>query len=231
MSHQNHHTEKDFIEQQIKLADKIQLENQVNIEKIKYIAGVDLAYWNEAACEYAVCCIVILDYKSKNIIEEKYYMHEVNVPYISGCLAFREVPLVLETVKLLETEPDVYVFDGNGYLHVRHMGLATHAGIILDKPSIGIAKSYYKIMNTDYTKPLDENYAFEDIIIENEVYGRAVRTKKGVKPIFLSVGNKIDLDTAMQIVKDMASDESRIPIPTRLADIMTHRARKICQEQ
>ncbi len=222
--------EKCFIEKQWKLANKIDLKNCIKIDSIKYIGGVDLAYWKENNCEYAVCCIVIVDYISKHIVEERYNIQMVEVPYIPGCLAFREIPIVLETVKLLKIEPDLYVFDGNGYLHPRHMGLATHAGIVLNKPSIGIAKSYFKVLNTDYIEPANEKFAFEDIIIENEIYGRVVRTQKGVKPIFLSIGNKINLDTAMQIVKDMTGNESHIPIPTRFADIMTHKIRKKSKE-
>ena len=110
------------------------------------------------------------------------------------------------------------------------MGLATQAGILLDKPSIGVAKSYFKVENTDYIEPENEKFAYEDIIIKNEVYGRVVRTHKNVKPIFLSIGNKIDLDAAMQVIINTTSDESHIPIPTRLADIMTHEMRKKIRE-
>jgi deoxyribonuclease V len=103
------------------------------------------------------------------------------------------------------------------------MGLATHAGIIIDKPSIGVAKSYYKINGVDYKMP---EKSYTDIIIGNEVYGRALRTKDDVKPIFISIGNKIDLDTATIMTIKMIDQNSRIPIPTRLADLMTHKMRK-----
>ena len=106
------------------------------------------------------------------------------------------------------------------------MGIATHAGILLDKPTIGIAKTYYKIEDVEYLMPKNTAFAFEDIIIQDQVYGRVVRTHPDVKPIFLSVGNRIDLDTAMKIVKSMTTKESHIPLPTRLADIMTHEIRK-----
>ena len=95
----------------------------------------------------------------------------------------------IKTKELLQESPDVYVFDGNGYLHPRHMGIATHAGIIMNKPSMGIAKSYYKIDDVDYVMPQNEMFAFEDIIVKDEIYGRVVRTQKNVKPIFLSIGN------------------------------------------
>lgn len=222
--------ESQFIKEQEKLLSKIQKQNCVDINKLHYIAGVDLAYWKDNNVEYAVCCIVVIDFQTKNVVEKKSSKGMITVPYIPGCLAFREIQLVLETVELLEHNIELYVFDGNGYLHPRHMGLATQAGILLDKPSIGVAKSYFKVENTDYIEPENEKFAYEDIIIKNEVYGRVARTHKNVKPIFLSVGNKIDLDTAMQVIINTTSDESHIPIPTRLADIMTHEMRKKIRE-
>ena len=222
--------ESQFIKEQEKLLSKIQKQNCIDINKIHYIAGVDLAYWKDNNVEYAVCCIVVIDFQTKNVVEKKSSKGKITVPYIPGCLAFREIQLVLETVELLEHNIELYVFDGNGYLHPRHMGLETQAGILLDKPSIGVAKSYFKVENTNYIEPENEKFAYEDIIIKNEVYGRVVRTHKNVKPIFLSIGNKIDLDTAMQVIIDTTSDESHIPMPTRLADIMTHEMRKKIRE-
>lgn len=202
----------------------------VDGSSIKTIAGVDLAYWKQGDAEYAVCCIVVLDYCSQEVIEKKEYMGRVTVPYVPGCLAFREIPLFLEADRLLENRPDLYFFDGNGYLHPRHMGLASHAGILLEKPAIGVAKSYYKIQNVDYTMPEDEQSAYTDIVIDGEVYGRVLRTHKGVKPVFLSIGNRIDLDAAMTLTNGMVTKDSHIPLPTRLADIMTHEARKRYQK-
>lgn len=209
----------DLLRAEIRIPDKF-------AEGVNTVAGVDLAYWKQEETEYAVCCIVVLDYHSHEVIEQKEYMDVVKVPYVPGCLAFRELPLFLGANQLLEHQPDIYFFDGNGYLHPRHMGLATHAGILLEKPAIGIAKSYYKIGNVDYVMPEDEQFAYTDIVIEGEVYGRVLRTQKGVKPLFLSVGNRIDLESAMQIAVQMVTKDSHIPLPTRLADIMTHEARK-----
>ena len=106
------------------------------------------------------------------------------------------------------------------------MGLATHAGIIINKPTVGVAKSYLKIGNTEFCMPDIKQFAYTDIKIDNEIYGRVLRTHSGVKPIFLSIGNKIDLDTAMQITNTLVTKDSHIPLPTRLADIMTHEIRK-----
>lgn len=215
-----------YINEQNKLLLQLDLNNQVNIGNLHLIAGVDLAYWKENEKEYAVCCIVVLNYRTKVVIERKYNYDQITVPYIPGCLAFREIPLVMRTVRGLENEPDLYVFDGNGYLHPRHMGLATHAGILLNKPSIGVAKSYFKVENVDYAEPENECFAYKDIVIHDEVFGRALRTQKNVRPVFISVGNKIDLQTSMEVIKNMVNEESHVPLPTRLADLMTHEKRK-----
>ena len=198
-----------------------------NVETIKTIAGVDLAYWKKGTKEYAVCCIVVLEKESKCITESKFSFGEVNVPYIPGCLAFRELPLILETTQKLNSAPDLYMFDGNGYLHPRHMGIATHASFFLNKPTIGVAKNYYKIKDVEYSMPSNEKFAYTDIVVDGEIYGRVLRTMEDVRPIFLSIGNYIDLDSATKLVCELTNDESHIPIPTRLADIETHKMREI----
>lgn len=215
-----------FIEEQNGLFKQIDLNNSINLNNLKTVAGVDLAYWKKEEEEYACACIVVIDYNSLKVIEKKYAVGKIKIPYIPGCLAFREFELVQKTVELLEYKVDLFVFDGNGYLHPRHMGLATHAGIILNKPSIGVAKTYFRIENVEYTEPENKVFAYSDIIINNEIYGRVLRTAKDVKPIFLSIGNKIDLETSTEIVKHFTDKKSHIPLPTRFADIMTHQIRK-----
>lgn len=147
---------------------------------------------------------------------------EINVPYIPGYLAFREIPLIIEVAKKLQNTPDLFVFDGNGYLHSRHMGIATHASFFLQKPTIGVAKSYLKIKKVDFQMPTEEAGAYTDIEIDGEIYGRVLRTRSGIKPIFISSGNYLTLDTVTKICMSLVNKESRIPIPTRLADLETH---------
>lgn len=222
--------EQEFIEIQNRLRQQINKKNNIDLKKIRYIAGVDLAYWKEKETEYAVCCIVVIDFESFDTVEKVHFKGTVDVPYIPGCLAFREIPLFQEANKKLSVKPDLYVFDGNGYLHPRNMGIATQAGILLNRASIGVAKSYYKIGDTDYRMPDNQAFAYTEIIVNNEVYGRAVRTQKDVRPVFLSIGNQIDLDTANQIMNHLVTKESHIPLPTRLADLETHLMRKQYQK-
>ncbi|MGN1411855.1 MAG: endonuclease V [Oscillospiraceae bacterium] len=219
----NYHDEKYFQQVQHQLAKKIDLHNRINPKDINLVAGVDLAYWNKDSLEYAVCCIVIIDYHTHEIVEKQYSYNIIDMPYISGFLAFRELPLVVETVKKIQNVPDIFMFDGNGYLHPNHMGLATHSSFILDAPTIGVAKSYYKIHDTDFIQPSNELNSYTDIVINGEVYGRAVKSARVKRPIFVSCGNFIDLDTAMNITLSLVHPtESRLPISTRYADLETH---------
>lgn len=214
----------DYIQQNLK--SKICLTNSFELDQIKLCAGIDIAYFTKQNIDYGVCSIIVVDYNTKAIIEKVSSYGKVETPYISGYLAFRELPLILDTFKKLNSNPDIFMFDGNGYLHFNHMGIATHASFFLNKPTIGVAKSYLKIKNVDYIEPLNDTLSYTDIIIDDEVYGRVLRSRENVKPIFISVGNYIDLDTTTKIVISFLNNESRIPIPTRLADLETHKLRE-----
>ncbi len=216
-----------FINRQNELRSKINVKDAFNIDTVRLIAGVDLAYWvNNDGQEYAVCCVVIIDKATHNLIETKSYSGKVEVPYMPGFLAFREMPLVVKAVELIENKPDIYMFDGNGYLHPRHLGIATHASFYLNTPTIGVAKTYYRVeKNLEYIEPGTCSGSYTDIVYNNEVYGRVLRTHDNVRPVFVSVGNNISLDTAVMLTMDMVGSESRIPIPTRLADLETHKER------
>ena len=216
-------SEAEYTAIQNELKNSISLCDNFDVSDLKTAAGVDLAYWKDGEEEYAVCCIVIIDISTHKVIEKKHFSGRIEVPYIPGFLAFRELPLVIKTVELLETKPDIYVFDGNGYLHPRHMGIATHASFYLDKPTFGVAKSYFRVdKQTDYVEPENEAGSFTDIVIDGEVYGRALRTHKDVRPVFVSVGNNISLETACHLALKLTDKDSHIPVPTRLADLETH---------
>lgn len=217
--------EQQFISVQKSLAQRIEI-CPLDISNVKLVAGVDIAYFKQDNIEWGACSIVVIDFASKQVVEEVSFLDKVSVPYIPGCLAFRELPLFEKAKQKLTSKVDVYVFDGNGYLHPRRMGLATHAGIEHNIVSIGVAKTYYKVNEVCYTPPHDAPFAYTDIVIDNEVYGRAVVTKSGVRPIFLSIGNKIDLDSAYNIIVSLVGESSHIPLPTLLADACTKNLRR-----
>ncbi|WP_109078398.1 endonuclease V [Aggregatibacter kilianii] len=217
----------DFKCEQNRFLEKISLINNFNLLELKLIAGVDIAYWTDIdGIEYGVCCIVIVDYKTKEIIEKVDYVDKVSIPYIPGYLAFRELPLVLNAVKRMVSKPDLYMFDGNGYLHFRHMGIATHASFYLNKPTIGVAKNYFKINDVSYSEPSNTAGSYELIKSRETVYGAVLRTQFNVKPIYVSCGNWIDLSTAIEITLHFVDKSSRLPITTRYADLETHIKRK-----
>ncbi|MEB2359394.1 endonuclease V [Bacillus pumilus] len=215
-----------FKSEQNALLPKVQLKNSFQLENIRYIAGVDVAYFDIKGKTNGVCCIVVFDLIEKQVIEKVHSHGEIMVPYIAGFLAFREIPLIKDAVKKLTKQVDVYMFDGNGYLHYRHMGIATQASFFLNKPTIGVAKSYLKINGINFTMPQNKENDYTDIVINNEIYGRVLRTRVNVKPIFISCGNWIDLDTTTEIVMKLIDKNSRLPIPVRFADIETHAIRK-----
>jgi len=215
---------KDFTKQQMDFVAQIDL-CPYN-DEISLISGIDLAYWSENDKEYAVCCVVTVTFKTKEVVEIKYLSDEIRLPYIPGFLSFRELPLILKTYEMLEETPDIVMFDGNGYLHYRHMGIATHASFYLGCPTIGVAKSYLKIDDVGYDMPGNNPGDYSDIIINNEVYGRALRTHSNVKPIFVSAGNKIDIDSSTKIVLALIEKDSCQPLPVRLADIETRKIRR-----
>ena len=123
------------------MRSQIDLTNRFIPSGIQYVAGVDLAYWKEGDKEYGVACIVVIDRKTMEVLEEVSYSDEIHVPYLPSYLAFRELPLIIEAVKLLGVIPDLYMFDGNGYLHPRNMGIATHASFYLNKRRLASLKT------------------------------------------------------------------------------------------
>lgn len=224
--------QEEFLRQQNELCDRIEPVDRFEASGVKRIAGVDLAYWSEGENEYAVCCIVVISADTHKVVEKQHCTGKIEVPYMPGFLAFRELPLILKTAEMLETAPDLFIFDGNGYLHPRHMGIATHASFYLNKPTVGIAKTYFRAdQKTDYTEPENEAGSYTDIVINGEVYGRALRTQKDVRPVFISVGNFVSLDTACALALQLTDKESHIPIPTRLADLETHIEREAARNR
>jgi len=214
-----------FCDEQQKHLANINLVDNLKVNEITKIAGVDLSYWKENNCEYAVCSIVIIDYLSKKVLEKVSSYDIITVPYMPGYLSFRELPLILKTYNMVQMKPELIIFDGNGYLHYKHMGIATHASFYLEKPTIGVAKNYLKVNNTDFVMPKNIAGSFTDIVINKEIYGRALRTKIDVKPIFVSCGNLISIETSTQIILNLVGKDSRQPLPTRLADIESRHQR------
>lgn len=207
------------IEIQNKLRSKISF--AWDDREVKRVAGVDVSFPPRGARgkPLARASVVVLSYPQLRVIESKSAESAVNFPYIPGLLAFREAPAVLAAIRQLADEPDLFMFDAQGYAHPRRMGLATHLGIILDKPSIGVAKS--KLVGS-FVAPGKERGAWSPLedrlpVGRQEIIGKVLRTKEGAPPLFISVGHKITLEKAIEFVLACTKPEERIPEPTLLA--------------
>ncbi|CAM4417782.1 endonuclease V [Nocardia ninae] len=174
------------------------------------IAGLDSAY---AETGEVAAAVVVLRANTLETIESAVAHGTSNFPYHPGLLAFRELPTTMRALAQLDAAPDLLVCDAQGLAHPRRFGLACHLGVLTGIPTIGVAKSVWG----DYREPGPERGARTDITIDGEVVGSALRTRTDVKPVFVSVGHRIDLDTACAQVLAL-TPRYRLPETTRRAD-------------
>jgi deoxyribonuclease V len=186
----------------------------------RFVSGVDVGY--DSTRQKGVAVIVTLDYQSREVVDTTYALGDATLPYRPGYLAFRELPLFLQAWEKLETQTDLLFFDGQGRIHPRRMGLATHAGFFIDKPTVGIAKNPF--VGT-YDAPENMLGSYRYVYDKTEKIGAVVRSKAGTKPLFVSAGNRITLEDALQVTMHFVDGKYRIPMPTRLADSYTKKLR------
>jgi len=186
----------------------------------RFVSGVDLGY--DTSCKRGVAVIVTFDFKSGEVVDTTHAVGDATLPYRPGFLAFRELPLFLKAWEKLETDTDLLFFDGQGRIHPRRMGLATHAGFFIDRPTIGIAKSPFF---GSYEEPENIPGSYRYVYDKEEEIGAVVRSKVDTKPIFVSAGNHITLEDALRITLHFVDGKYRIPTPTRLADSYTKQLR------
>ncbi|MEN2998724.1 MAG: endonuclease V [Brevinematia bacterium] len=197
-------------------------ERRVDFSMVKTVAGVDVSYKGD----YGIGVMVVVEVDTWRVLEKVVSKSKVSFPYIPGFLAFREIPIVIDAFNLSEVSPDVVVVDGQGVAHPRKAGIATHLGTILQKPTIGCAKS---ILYGEYTEIPNIRWCTGDILdpLTKEVIGKVVRTKLSSKPVFVSVGNYITLDQSVEFVKKLAeAGNSRLPLVTFIADKISKQERK-----
>ena len=196
------------------------------------VAGLDAAFvltgsqalnkrsgrWNQLRdANQAIGCVVMYRFPEMEEVERAHAVAPLHFPYVPGLLSFREIPVLLEALRKLQTMPDLLFCDGQGYAHPRRLGLASHLGVILNRPSIGCAKSI--LIGThgqlpakagNWTPLLDEKSGGERI-------GAVLRTRTGVRPVYISQGNRVSLASAVRLTLAV-TDGVRIPRPTRGAD-------------
>ncbi len=163
----------------------------------------------------ATGAVVVLQYPELRVVETKIARGKLDFPYIPGLLSFRESPLTLAACQKLTTTPDLILVDGQGIAHPRRLGLASHLGLFLNTPAVGCAKS---LLCGSHEAPRIEPGSYTEVVDRGETIGAALRTKLGVKPIYISIGHKVDLQTAIYWVLKCCRGY-RLPEPTRLAHL------------
>lgn len=179
----------------------------------RFIAGVDVSVSRFSKLGRA--SVVVLDNPSLVPVEIGLAEGELHFPYVPGYLSFRETPLIIEAWRKLSIRPDLLIVDGQGIAHPRRFGVATHLGLLLDIPTIGCAKSR---LIGECSCPPDEAGTYSLLTDKGEIIGAAVRTRKSVKPLYISIGHKIDLASSINWVLNCCRG-FRLPEPTRLAHL------------
>ena len=198
---------------QNELRGKVILDNKNIPDQIRTIAGADISYARNSNLFFAA--VVIFDFATMEIIEQASSSGTINFPYIPGLLTFREGPILLEAFRKVSIPPDVIIFDGHGISHPRGIGLASHMGLFLNIPSIGCAKT--RLVGS-YDEAGNEPGDISPLVHDGETRGAVLRTKKNVKPVFVSQGHMIGLDRAVDITLSSCRGY-RLPEPTRRAHL------------
>lgn len=202
---------------QRRLAPSVREEN-LPTARITLVAGLDVTYADET--DRLVAAAVILRLPDLAVVEQSWTSARPRFPYVPGLFAFREIPPLLDVLATVEAIPDVVVCDGYGRAHPRRFGLASHLGVLLDCPVVGVAKSLFV---GGAEPPPAARGSWSDLVDDGEVVGRALRTQNGVRPVYVSVGHRVDLPSATELVLRV-SPRYRVPEPIRHADRLSRAA-------
>ena len=192
------------------LRERVELEDRFG--DIHYVAGADVAF--DPATEVAFAGVIVYRFPGLEEVERRMARRKLRFPYVPGLLSFRECPILLAAFARLETEPDLILIDGHGRAHPRRFGIACHIGILFDKPTIGCAKSR---LVGEHEEPGERAGATAPLMLEGQRLGVVLRTRDHVRPIYVTTGHRVALDSAVGLVKQCI-DGFRIPKPTREAD-------------
>lgn len=182
------------------------------LPEIHWVAGVDLGF--EDGGKTTRAAVAVLSFPDLKLVETAIAICPTIFPYVPGFLSFREAPPILKALRQLTTTPDLILCDGQGLAHPRRFGLACHLGTLLNCPTIGVAKS--RFIGT-YQEPAPQRGSWEPLKDGEETIGAVLRTRTHVKPLYVSIGHKIGLETAIAYVLD-CTPQYRLPETTRLAD-------------
>lgn len=183
----------------------------------RIVAGLDVAYGDD---DRLTAAVVALDYQRLEPVATAVAAGRATFPYVPGLFAFRELPTLIAALGRLTSVPDVLVCDGYGVAHPRGLGLASHLGLLTGAPTIGVAKTAFV---GRYREPGPERGDFSPLLDGDRVIGRVLRTRTGVRPVFVSVGHRVDLETASALVLRL-TPRYRLPETTRVADRISRAA-------
>lgn len=203
-------------------AEAVELQNELRklversdrlpaIGDIRYVAGVDVGF--EDAGRVTRAAVAVLSFPGLNLVESGLVRRPTEFPYVPGLLSFRELPAVLDALSKLRAKPDLVLCDGQGIAHPRRFGIASHLGVLLDLPSIGVGK---KRLAGRHEEPPNENGAWTPLLSGKETIGAVLRTRPGVKPVFVSIGHRVSLETAIAVTMACVT-RFRLPETTRHA--------------
>ena len=205
----------DAVALQRELAGQLRIDRSLPESAVQSIAGVDLSP-PDAQTGLVRGAVVVVAWPSLDVIEVSTAEGVAEFPYVPGLLSFREAPILLEALSGLRGTPDLILVDGQGTAHPRRFGIACHLGLAVDVPIVGCAKS--RLVGA-HEEPGEAKGEWTRLMHRGEVIGAVVRTRTGVRPIYVSPGNNIDLESSVRWAV-ACSPRYRIPVPTRLA----HRA-------
>jgi deoxyribonuclease V len=187
---------------------------------IKTVAGIDLGY--DVKNDISRAVVVVLSFPELELLESSEAKMPIQFPYYPSLLSFRETPVAIKALEKLNITPDMILCDGQGIAHPRGFGIACHIGLLANVPTIGVAKS---LLVGKYENLGEERGSIAPLIYKKEQVGAVVRTKNKVQPLFVSVGHRVSLKTAVEIVLECAP-KYRLPETTRLADKMASYRKK-----
>jgi deoxyribonuclease V len=212
-------TPKEAVALQRELAGRV--DTRVPLQRCDLIAGADVSYNRFSPIFYAA--VVVLRTSDWSIVETQEVVRHSPFPYVPGLLSFREGPALVEAFRKLQCRPDAVMIDGQGIAHPRRFGIASHLGLWLDVPTLGCAKS---LLIGKYKEPGKRRQSMTRLMDRDDVIGSIVRTRDTVKPVFVSVGHKIDQASAVRLVLQSARGY-RIPEPTRQAHLHVNVLRRL----
>jgi deoxyribonuclease V len=181
-------------------------------EPVQYVAGVDMGF--EADGTISRAAVAVLSFPELQVIETSLAYRPTTFPYIPGFLSFREIPAVLDALEKITTIPDIILCDGQGIAHPRRFGIACHLGVLMDIPTIGVAKSL--LVGKHEIVP-ETKGSWQPLIHKGETIGAVLRSRTGVKPLYISSGHRVSLPTAIDYVL-RCTPKYRLPETTRIAD-------------